>query len=236
MAPNSFDAQSPSWDEAYSGDAKVSPTKLLSLAIQKRRELYEARGERDYRKELLHGSMIRVLCKHLGSESRSANRRNRQRRRKRRHQSKAVVWNSWDEQGSDCSSGCESEEDLIFNGNGNSITSSTDHHLFDYPHPIEHMSSANSGIQTSLSAAGGPSPSVLDQLVPSERGVTVVGQQECVIGEPLRKRLKVDEPRAESGEADEDILGLRELFAITQCGGATEQEADWAQVEGRSVE
>jgi len=248
MAPNTFHhpfrTQPPRCDEPSpdSAEDQISPTKLLSLAIQKRRELYEAR-ERDLKREILHGSVIRVLCKHLG-ESRSANRRNRQRRRKRRRQSKAESWSwdSWDGQGSDCSSGCESGDDLSFNGDGIDITSSPPssvehHHLFDYPHP-EH--SAHSGIQTSLSSAtGGPTVLLLDQLdqlVPAEGGGA--RQRECANGEPLQKRLKVAEATATDG--DEDLLGLRELFAVTtQYEHGKEQQEDahgWAQVESGRVE
>ncbi|VDP04844.1 unnamed protein product [Heligmosomoides polygyrus] len=42
-----------------------SPTKLLAIAIQKRRALF-GRKERDYRLELLQTGFIQSLCKHLG--------------------------------------------------------------------------------------------------------------------------------------------------------------------------
>ncbi|VDO33060.1 unnamed protein product [Haemonchus placei] len=53
---------------------ETSPTKLLALAIQKRRALF-GRKERDYRLELLQTGFIQSLCKHLGER--------RARRRKR---------------------------------------------------------------------------------------------------------------------------------------------------------
>jgi len=238
MAPNSFHGtrshSTSSCDELFPGsiEDKVSPTKLLSLAIQKRRELYDSR-ERDLKREILHGSMIRVLCKHLG-ESRSASRRNRQRRRKRRRQSKTATWSwdSWDEQGSDYTSGCESE-DLTFNGDDRTdfSSSSEHHHLFGYPHPTEH--SAHSGIQTSLSS--GPTV-LLDQLVPLEGGAAGDGQRERATGEPLQKRLKVGESSTTAVDGEEDLLGLGELFNFTQCVTEQADAHSWAQVEGRRVE
>lgn len=42
-----------------------SPTRLLTLAIQKRRRLYNSK-DRDYRAELLQTAFIQSLCKHLG--------------------------------------------------------------------------------------------------------------------------------------------------------------------------
>jgi len=56
----------------------MAPTQLLSLAIKKRRSLYESK-DRDYRKELLHTGMIQSLCKFLG-EGRALRRRSRRRR------------------------------------------------------------------------------------------------------------------------------------------------------------
>ncbi|VDO86509.1 unnamed protein product [Heligmosomoides polygyrus] len=53
---------------------ETSPTRLLAIAIQKRRALF-GRKERDYRLELLQTSFIQSLCKHLGER--------RARRRKR---------------------------------------------------------------------------------------------------------------------------------------------------------
>nr|CDJ81722.1 unnamed protein product [Haemonchus contortus] len=53
---------------------ETSPTKLLAIAIQKRRALF-GRKERDYRLELLQTGFIQSLCKHLGER--------RARRRKR---------------------------------------------------------------------------------------------------------------------------------------------------------
>ncbi|VDM80726.1 unnamed protein product [Strongylus vulgaris] len=53
---------------------ETSPTKLLAIAIQKRRALF-GQKERDYRLELLQTGFIQSLCKHLGER--------RARRRKR---------------------------------------------------------------------------------------------------------------------------------------------------------
>jgi len=44
---------------------ELAPTQLLSMAIKKRRSLYESK-DRDFRKELLHTGMIQTLCKFLG--------------------------------------------------------------------------------------------------------------------------------------------------------------------------
>lgn len=61
----------------------VNPTQLLSLAIRKRRAVYN-RKERDFRQELLHTGLIQSLCKYLGEirvkkrrHRRSKNSRNR---------------------------------------------------------------------------------------------------------------------------------------------------------------
>jgi len=70
--------------EHVENPAGTSPTQLLSLAIKKRRSLYEAK-EHDFRKELLHTGMIQTLCRFLG-EGRAKRRRRRYRAgsRKRR--------------------------------------------------------------------------------------------------------------------------------------------------------
>lgn len=57
-------------------DQMLTPTQLLSLAIKKRRSLYEGRGERDFRREILNTGMISKLCIYLG-EGRAKRRRNR---------------------------------------------------------------------------------------------------------------------------------------------------------------
>jgi len=62
-------------------DECVPPTQLLSMAIKKRRSLYESK-DRDYRKELLHTGMIQSLCKFLG-EGRALRRRSNKRKRSR---------------------------------------------------------------------------------------------------------------------------------------------------------
>ncbi|ETN83730.1 hypothetical protein NECAME_17358 [Necator americanus] len=71
-AYSSSPSSSSSDDDCLSTDA--SPTKLLAIAIQKRRALF-GRKERDYRLELLQTGFIQTLCKHLGER--------RARRRKR---------------------------------------------------------------------------------------------------------------------------------------------------------
>lgn len=57
----------------------LTPTQLLSLAIKKRRSLYESK-DRDFRRELLHTGMIQTLCKVLG-EGRALRRRSKRKRR-----------------------------------------------------------------------------------------------------------------------------------------------------------
>jgi hypothetical protein len=59
---------------------ELAPTQLLSMAIKKRRSLYESK-DRDYRKELLHTGMIQSLCKFLG-EGRALRRRSNKRKRR----------------------------------------------------------------------------------------------------------------------------------------------------------
>lgn len=72
---------SPSSSFTYSSceDEELAPTQLLSLAIKKRRALYESK-DRDFRRELLHTGMIQSLCKFLG-EGRALRRRSRRKRR-----------------------------------------------------------------------------------------------------------------------------------------------------------
>lgn len=66
------------WEEVDRGG--MSPRKLLALAIQRRRVVYNGR-ERDLRLELLHTSLIHQLCKYLGE--RRARRRHHRRAAKR---------------------------------------------------------------------------------------------------------------------------------------------------------
>lgn len=70
-------------------DAELTPTQLLSLAIRKRRELYD-RKERDFRRELLHTGMVRRLCKALGDEGRAKRRRHRKSGRSRSRSASAL--------------------------------------------------------------------------------------------------------------------------------------------------
>lgn len=65
-------------------DSSLTPTQLLSLAIKKRKELYQEKHN-DFRRELLHTGMIRLLCKHLGKDRAS-------RKRSRRHRSEKRRW------------------------------------------------------------------------------------------------------------------------------------------------
>ncbi|MFH4977734.1 hypothetical protein AB6A40_004443 [Gnathostoma spinigerum] len=71
---------SPSSSE-YDTD-EMSPTQLLSVAIRKRRSVYNER-ERDFRRELLHTGLIQNLCKILG-EGRARRRRHRRSKASRR--------------------------------------------------------------------------------------------------------------------------------------------------------
>jgi len=74
-----------SWETSASSSScddteeQVTPTQLLSLAIKKRRSLYESK-DRDFRRELLHTGMIQTLCKYLG-EGRALRRRSKRKRR-----------------------------------------------------------------------------------------------------------------------------------------------------------
>jgi hypothetical protein len=81
---------SSSFDDACSTDSEnwtanvnnysLTPTQLLSLAIRKRRQLIEDKN-RDFRRELLHTSVIQELCKYLGTNRAKARRQRRPRRR-----------------------------------------------------------------------------------------------------------------------------------------------------------
>nr|CDP98244.1 BMA-TOS-1 [Brugia malayi] len=62
-------------------DSDFSPRTLLTMAIQRRRIIYNSK-ERDLRRELLHTSFIQSLCKYLG-ERRA--KRHQQRRAAKRH-------------------------------------------------------------------------------------------------------------------------------------------------------
>ncbi|KAI1720490.1 Target Of Splicing [Ditylenchus destructor] len=84
---NSFSASSSVFPQ--SGDSlSMTPTQLLSLAIKKRRSLYDSK-DYDFRRVLGNTAMISTLCKHLG-EGRAKRRRNR--RSKRRHSSSRSHW------------------------------------------------------------------------------------------------------------------------------------------------
>jgi len=58
----------------------ISPSKLLTIAILKRRSVCEAK-ERDFRREVLNTGMIQSLCKWLGTHRRCRKGGNRLRRR-----------------------------------------------------------------------------------------------------------------------------------------------------------
>jgi len=87
--------------------ADTSPTQLLSLAIKKRKSLYEAK-EHDFRKELLHTGMIQTLCRFLGE--------GRARKRRRRHRNGSKK-RRWDERSS-TESEYEEEHNGEWSGNG----------------------------------------------------------------------------------------------------------------------
>jgi hypothetical protein len=70
---------SSSYSSSCEENEELTPTQLLSVAIKKRRALYEGK-DRDYRKELLHTGMIQSLCKFLG-EGRALRRRSKRKRR-----------------------------------------------------------------------------------------------------------------------------------------------------------
>ncbi|CAD5226305.1 unnamed protein product [Bursaphelenchus okinawaensis] len=70
---------------AFSSDVskdkkEVTPTKILSIAIRKRRELLEEKDV-DLRREIQHKSMIQTLCKELG-DARAKKRRTRRKSKK----------------------------------------------------------------------------------------------------------------------------------------------------------
>ncbi|CAJ0938895.1 unnamed protein product, partial [Mesorhabditis belari] len=56
----------------------LTATQILAIAIQKRRALFNSK-ERDYRRELMHTTVIQTLCKHLG-EGRAKRRRRAKKR------------------------------------------------------------------------------------------------------------------------------------------------------------
>lgn len=86
-------------------DSAVSPRALLTMAIQRRRIIYNSK-ERDLRRELLHTSFIQSLCKFLG-ERRA--KRHQQRRAAKRHRRRNSRENRKREYSS---SSCGSESDF----------------------------------------------------------------------------------------------------------------------------
>lgn len=66
-------------------DFTLTPAQLLGLAIRKRRSLMEERGDRDYRRELLHSHLIQHLCKTIGEGRAQARKARRRRQQQRRH-------------------------------------------------------------------------------------------------------------------------------------------------------
>lgn len=82
---STWDSNDEDKDEDDATEYLLTPAQLLSMAIKKRRVLFSHK-ERDYRRELLHTSLIQSLCKHLG-ESRANRRHLRKRRRGRRSRS-----------------------------------------------------------------------------------------------------------------------------------------------------
>ena len=76
---------------------ELNPTQLLSLAIKKRRAVYNRR-ERDFRQELLHTGLIQSLCKYLG-EARVKRRRHR-RSKSSRNRSAANRKREWSDNAS----------------------------------------------------------------------------------------------------------------------------------------
>ncbi|KHN72236.1 hypothetical protein Tcan_06472 [Toxocara canis] len=92
MAPFSYsDSSSASCSSASSSELEldeVNPTRLLSMAIKKRRVAY-SRKERDLREELLHTGLIQSLCKFLG-EGRARRRKHRRSKQGRRRTSSST--------------------------------------------------------------------------------------------------------------------------------------------------
>ncbi|VDK49340.1 unnamed protein product [Gongylonema pulchrum] len=78
VSSGSSSSSSSSASDCEETGAGTSPRKLLSLAIYRRRALFNSK-ERDLRLELLHTSLIQSLCKFLG-----------ERRAKRRHHRRAA--------------------------------------------------------------------------------------------------------------------------------------------------
>lgn len=71
----------------HNAETSLTPTKLLSLAIKKRKELYQQKHS-DYRRDVLHTGMIRNLCRYLG-EVRANRKRHHSNRSSEKKQSDA---------------------------------------------------------------------------------------------------------------------------------------------------
>lgn len=69
----------------------LNPTRLLSMAIRKRRNAY-SRRERDLREELLHTSLIQSLCKFLGEGRARRRKHRRSKHTKRRSTDRKREW------------------------------------------------------------------------------------------------------------------------------------------------
>jgi hypothetical protein len=71
-------------------DDEVSPTHLLSLAIRKRREIFDQKKEPDLCRELLNKALIQHLCTQLGEgRSKKARRHHRSRSASKRRRSRS---------------------------------------------------------------------------------------------------------------------------------------------------
>ncbi|VDK86849.1 unnamed protein product [Litomosoides sigmodontis] len=108
LSSSSSSSSSSCSSSEYDGDeydSELSPRSLLTMAIQRRRIIYNSK-ERDLRRELLHTSFIQSLCKYLG-ECRA--RRHQQRRAAKRHRRRGSRENRKREYSS---SSCGSEFDF----------------------------------------------------------------------------------------------------------------------------
>jgi len=164
--------------EHVENSVDASPTQLLSLAIKKRRSLYEAK-ERDFRRELLHTGMIQTLCRFLGE--------GRARRRRRRHRAGSKK-RRWDERS------CAESEDEELNGEWSGDGPSSPKRYPD-PHAQTSIQTwVDDGIndepkRSSLEVAGQLSDDSEDHLVPEE--------EVCEEDGSLKRLLRFDGDKGE---------------------------------------
>jgi hypothetical protein len=157
--------------------AEATPTQLLSLAIKKRRSLYEAK-EHDFRRELLHTGMIQTLCRFLG-EGRA------RKRRRRRHRNSSSKKRRWDER-----SCTESEDEEASEHNGE----------WSGDCPISPKRSPDPHSQTTIQTRVGgdcdesnrSALEVVEQSGENTDRLVPDGEEVCEEGGPLKRLLRFD--------------------------------------------